>query len=290
MRADPENGRGAPCLGRRCAGAAWRLLGCVRWRWWRRRRRQRCRWRRRPPVAPSGDPIVASSSVQGQCAAPRVGIDPDTGAAFPDRPGSTPPRSAGCAPGSTRPTSGTTKCPPTLVAGDYATPARLLRRPEDAAVDAPRAGPRTASTSPTTPRNTAGLSQGGVAIGYGIELAFLSAAPPRDIRVAYTEPGSPAAQAAIDRGLEAGRDRRRRRGQRARTLAALNAGAVARRAPARRTASSCRPPDGSTAQRHADGGRGHPHAGAEREDHRTPTAGRSATCCSTTTTARPRRS
>jgi carboxyl-terminal processing protease len=37
-------------------------------------------------------------------------------------------------------------------------------------------------------------------VGYGLELAFLSASPPRDVRVAYTEPNSPAAQAGIVRG------------------------------------------------------------------------------------------
>src|SRR5437868_10897868 len=40
------------------------------------------------PAAPGGDSIVASASVAGQCAAPRFGVDPDTGAAFPDRNGS----------------------------------------------------------------------------------------------------------------------------------------------------------------------------------------------------------
>jgi carboxyl-terminal processing protease len=39
-------------------------------------------------------------------------------------------------------------------------------------------------------------SQSGVAAGYGAEWAVLAGRPPRDIRVAYTEPGSPAADAA----------------------------------------------------------------------------------------------
>ena len=37
------------------------------------------------PATPNDEPAVASSSVAGQCAAPRFGVDPDTGAAFPDR-------------------------------------------------------------------------------------------------------------------------------------------------------------------------------------------------------------
>lgn len=37
--------------------------------------------------------------------------------------------------------------------------------------------------------------------GYGVEFAYLARTPPRQIRVAYTEPGSPAAQAGLVRGM-----------------------------------------------------------------------------------------
>ena len=36
------------------------------------------------------------------------------------------------------------------------------------------------------------LSQGGVSAGYGIQWAFLSTSPPRELRIAYTEPNTPA--------------------------------------------------------------------------------------------------
>jgi carboxyl-terminal processing protease len=42
------------------------------------------------------------------------------------------------------------------------------------------------------------LSQGGVSSGYGANWALLSATPPREIVVAYTEPGSPATAAGVD--------------------------------------------------------------------------------------------
>jgi len=42
------------------------------------------------------------------------------------------------------------------------------------------------------------LSQGGVSAGYGAEWAFISATPPREIVVAYTEPNSPATAAGTD--------------------------------------------------------------------------------------------
>jgi len=44
------------------------------------------------------------------------------------------------------------------------------------------------------------LSQSGVSAGYGAELALLSATPPREIVVAFTEPNSPAAGAGLVRG------------------------------------------------------------------------------------------
>lgn len=46
------------------------------------------------------------------------------------------------------------------------------------------------------------LSQQGVALGYGFEVALVSRTVPRRAVVAYTEPGSPAAAAGIGRGAE----------------------------------------------------------------------------------------
>lgn len=45
------------------------------------------------------------------------------------------------------------------------------------------------------------LTQGGVVAGYGIEWYLGSATPPRDLRIAYVDPGTPAANAALTRGL-----------------------------------------------------------------------------------------
>ena len=46
------------------------------------------------------------------------------------------------------------------------------------------------------------LSQGGVSAGFGAEWAFISLDRPRDIRVAYTEPNSPATNAGLARGAK----------------------------------------------------------------------------------------
>lgn len=43
-------------------------------------------------------------------------------------------------------------------------------------------------------------SQSGVEAGYGVEWAFIANVPPRVLKVAYTEPGSPAGNAALTRG------------------------------------------------------------------------------------------
>jgi C-terminal processing protease CtpA/Prc len=45
------------------------------------------------------------------------------------------------------------------------------------------------------------LSQSGVSAGYGVEWAFISNTPPRILRAAYAEPGSPASNAGISRGI-----------------------------------------------------------------------------------------
>jgi len=44
------------------------------------------------------------------------------------------------------------------------------------------------------------LVEGGVAAGYGAEFKLLSAAPPRDVRIAFVQPGTPAFDAGLGRG------------------------------------------------------------------------------------------
>jgi len=46
------------------------------------------------------------------------------------------------------------------------------------------------------------LTQAGISAGYGLKWTIISAAPPREVRVAYTEPNSPATAANILRGVE----------------------------------------------------------------------------------------
>lgn len=46
------------------------------------------------------------------------------------------------------------------------------------------------------------LSGAGITYGYGLELSWISAVPPRELIVAYTQPNSPAAMASIKRGAK----------------------------------------------------------------------------------------
>jgi C-terminal processing protease CtpA/Prc len=152
------------------------------------------------PAAPAGvQNLVASAAVAGLCAAPRFGIDPDTGAAFPDQPGSLDTEKTWLRSWIDETYLWFDEVPTSLVAANYATPIAYfdaLKTPKTTASGRPK--DRFHFTQDTAAYRA--LSQNGVALGYGAEFALLSAAPPRDVRVAFTQPGSPAAQAAVVRG------------------------------------------------------------------------------------------
>ncbi|GAA4336099.1 S41 family peptidase [Variovorax defluvii] len=150
-------------------------------------------------LAAPDEPIVESSSVSGLCTAPRTGIDPDTGAVFPDRSGSVDDEKRWVRGWIDETYLWFDEVPRSLRASDYATPVAwfsVLKTPQLTASG--RAKDRFHFTQDTATYQS--LSRGGVDVGYGIEWAFLSASAPRDIRVAYTEANSPAAQAGIVRG------------------------------------------------------------------------------------------
>jgi len=155
------------------------------------------------PPASGGDDdaIVASSTVAGLCAAPRGGINPETGAAYPDK--------AGTLTDEKRWVRGWIdetylwygEVPATLKAADYATPVAYFSVLKSPAVTASgRAKDRFHYVYDTERYRQ--LSQNGVAPGYGMEFAFVRNSRPRDLRIAFTEPGSPAASAGIARGAK----------------------------------------------------------------------------------------
>ncbi|VTU15512.1 hypothetical protein H6CHR_00255 [Variovorax sp. PBL-H6] len=155
-----------------------------------------------PPAPPAPEPredIVKSSDVAAQCAAPRTGIDPSTGAAFTDLQGTLALEKSWVRGWIDETYLWYDEVPTYLLAKDYATPVTyfdVLKTPKLTASGKPK--DRFHFTANT--EQARALSQNGTEIGYGMQLAFISASAPRDIRVAFTEPGSPAAQAAVARG------------------------------------------------------------------------------------------
>lgn len=155
-------------------------------------------------AAPNNAPATAtalaqSSTFAGQCVAPRFGVDPDTGAAFPDTQGSLDTEKSWLRSWIDETYLWFDEVPTTLVAANYATPIAyfdVLKTPKLTASGRPK--DRFHFTQDTAQYRA--LSQGGIALGYGLQLAILSPQPPRDVRVAFTQPGSPAAQAPIQRG------------------------------------------------------------------------------------------
>jgi carboxyl-terminal processing protease len=155
-----------------------------------------------PSVPAASDPredIVKSSDVAARCAAPRTGIDPATGAAFADLPGTLAFEKSWVRAWIDETYLWYDEVPTHLLAKDYATPVTyfdVLKTPKLTASG--RAKDRFHFTADTA--RTEALSQNGIEAGYGMNLAFLSAAPPRDVRVAFVEPGSPAENANVRRG------------------------------------------------------------------------------------------
>jgi carboxyl-terminal processing protease len=158
-----------------------------------------------PPTAtPStgGDEaIVASSTVAGLCAAPRAGTNPETGAAYPDKPGTLTDEKRWVRGWIDETYLWYGEVPTALKAADYATPVAYFSVLKSPAVTASgRAKDRFHYVYDTERYRQ--LSQNGVSPGYGMEFAFVRNSRPRDLRIAFTEPGSPAASAGIARGAK----------------------------------------------------------------------------------------
>ncbi|MCE9579680.1 MAG: peptidase [Deltaproteobacteria bacterium] len=140
-----------------------------------------------------------TGELAGRCAAPRTGVDPATGAAYPDLPGSLDAEKA-------------------WVRGwidDYYLWYREVGDPDPDSYgtvvdyfDALKTSATTATGHDKdrfhftyTTAAWEALSQSGIEAGYGVRWAVIAPRPPRQIVVAYTEPGS-AGAAALVRGAE----------------------------------------------------------------------------------------
>ncbi len=148
-----------------------------------------------------GDTIALSSSVKNVCVAPRSGIDPASGQLFTDQRGTLAQEKSWVRAYIDETYLWFDEIPASVRAASYATP--------QAYFDALRTPALTASGRPKdrfhfrfdTPAWQA-LSLSGAAAGYGFELVVVKTTPPREIRVAFTEPNTPATAAGIARGAK----------------------------------------------------------------------------------------
>jgi carboxyl-terminal processing protease len=139
--------------------------------------------------------------VAGLCASPRSGVNPDTGAAYPDRLGSIDQEKSWVRGWIDETYLWYGEVPTTLKAADYATPVTWFSVLKTTATTASgKAKDRFHFTYDTEEYRQ--LSQGGVSAGYGTEFASVRSSPPRNIRIAMVEPGSPASAANVQRGYK----------------------------------------------------------------------------------------
>jgi carboxyl-terminal processing protease len=146
----------------------------------------------------SGEAIVPSTSVENFCVAPRSGIDPETGQPFADKPGTVAQEKSWVRAYIDETYLWFDEIPASVQSANYATaqtyfdalltPVLIAGRPKD----------RFHYRYDTATWQA--LSQSGATPGYGFELVVIKSTPPRDVRVAYTEPNTPATAGGIARG------------------------------------------------------------------------------------------
>lgn len=137
-------------------------------------------------------------SLDDQCAAPRSGTDPFTGQPYPDQQGSVASENNWLRSWINDTYLWYTEVPD-LNPNSYASTEEyfeLLKTSQTTASGAPK--DKFHFTYATAEWNA--LSQSGVSAGYGAQWFLIRTTPPREIRVAYVEPGSPAAIAGVMRG------------------------------------------------------------------------------------------
>jgi carboxyl-terminal processing protease len=151
--------------------------------------------------APKGK-FAASSTIAAKCAAPRSGIDPSTGRAFPDTRGSLDDEKAWLRSWNDELYLWYREVPQTVLdaPGAYATPIEYFDALKTPLQVAGRPKDQFHFFIPTDAWEQ--LSQSGVQAGYGVQWALLASRPPRRAIAVYTEPGSPADDQLVLRGAE----------------------------------------------------------------------------------------
>ncbi len=145
--------------------------------------------------------FASASTFAAQCASPRTGTDPTTGRPYADVKGSTLTENNWLR-SWTHDLYLWYREVPDLDPAPYATADyfNLLKT----SATTPSGNPKDRFHFTYSTPQWVALSQSGVAAGYGVQWALISSRPPRQVRVAYTEPGSPAVAsgASLRRGAE----------------------------------------------------------------------------------------
>ncbi|MFL6549724.1 MAG: S41 family peptidase [Povalibacter sp.] len=137
-------------------------------------------------------------TLENQCAVPRTGIDPNTNRQYPDTKGSIAAENSWLRSWTNDTYLWYSEVPDlnpnsTVSTEDYFD---KLKTSQATASGAPKDKFHfTYSTA-----EWEALSQSGVSAGYGAQWFIIAGTPPREVRVAYVEPGSPAATAGLHRG------------------------------------------------------------------------------------------
>src|SRR5512143_3246958 len=140
-----------------------------------------------------------SANFANRCATPRTGIDPTTGKAYPDLAGSTLTENSFLR-------SWTNELylwyreVPDVDPSAYSTANYFNVLKTTATTPSGAAKDKFHFTYPTA--QWVALSQSGVEAGYGAQFVVIASTPPRQVLVAYTDPGSPATAANLARGAQ----------------------------------------------------------------------------------------
>jgi len=146
-----------------------------------------------------GPPPLISDALAGRCAAPRSGIDPATGRAYVDQPGTLDDEKRWVHDWIDETYLWYDEVPTTYRASDFSGPIPyfdVLRTP--AVTASGQWKDRFHYTYDSAVWND--ILANDTSFGYGIAFALLTRTLPYDIRVAYVSPGSPAAAAGVARG------------------------------------------------------------------------------------------
>ncbi|MFC5496515.1 S41 family peptidase [Caenimonas terrae] len=150
-------------------------------------------------TAAPADIIQASQLSANLCSAPRTGTDPSTGQPYPDRQGTYTDEKNWVRAWIDETYLWYDEIPSSVRTINYATPQALFKDLRTTALT-PSGKPKDQFHFIYDTATWQALTNSGIEAGYGFEVAIVKATPPREVRVAYTEPNTPAAAAGIARG------------------------------------------------------------------------------------------